>query len=333
MMRIFSLRLLIIPVIIALVVSGCLKNDWDEKEQHEKEVIQTYLAAHNITEAQKTEGGIYFVEQVTGTGLSPKSTSDYVVINYTGRYLEDGSIHETSYDSLKDDWPNASVYLLFVYGPLKFQYGYSITGINEGLSLMKEGGKARLVIPSDKAFYDFKPLVYDVELLKVIRDPVHFEDSVKSRYLTQIGYDSTMWYIKDNDTIYFKETVTPDPNDDRTVQTGDTVYFRFQGRLVDGYTPVIKDNRVFDSNLDDSKPIKYIFGGSTNFSAMIAFPAGLKMAIDTMREGTHATAVLRYDQAFGDNGLYSTVYGYTIVPKYQTVVYDLVVESIRPGSK
>ena len=54
----------------------------------------------------------------------------------------------------------------FVYGPLKFEYGFSITGINEGLALMKEGGKAELLLPSDKAFYDFNPMIYEIELLE-----------------------------------------------------------------------------------------------------------------------------------------------------------------------
>jgi FKBP-type peptidyl-prolyl cis-trans isomerase len=333
MMRSVSIRLWLLPVLLSLMVSGCLKNEWDEKEQHEKEVIQTYLTDHNITEDQKTEGGIYYVEQVAGTGLSPRN-NNYVVINYTGRYLENGSIHETTYDSLKGDWPNASLYSFFVYGPLRFQYGYSIAGINEGLSLMKEGGKASLVIPSDKAFYDFNPLVYDVELIKVIRDPVVYEDSVFHVYLAEKNYDSTMWYISGNDTIYFKETVTPDPNDERTVQAGDTIYFRYNGRLVDGFSPVIKDDRVFDSNMDQAKPIKYVYGQSVILSgSMLAFPTGLKLALDTMRSGTHATALLHYKQAFGDKGLFSTIYGYTIVPKYQTVVYDVIVESIRPPSK
>jgi FKBP-type peptidyl-prolyl cis-trans isomerase FkpA len=333
MMRIISIRLLILPVFLSLMVSGCLKNEWDQQEQHEKEVIQTYLTANNITEEQKTEGGIYYVEKVAGTGLSPLG-NNYVVINYTGRYLEDGSIHETTYDSLKADWANSSLYTFFVYGPLRFQYGYSIAGINEGLSMMKEGGKASLIIPSDKAFYDFKPMEYEVELLKVIRDPVAYEDSVFHMYLAEKNYDSTMWYISGNDTIYFKETVTPDPGDERTVQPGDTVYFRYTGKLVDGFSPVIKDDRVFDSDMDDAKPIKYIFGSSVILSGeMLAFPNGLKLALDTMRSGTHATALLHYKQAFGDKGLSSTIYGYTIVPKYQTVVYDVVVESIRQPSK
>jgi len=31
--------------------------------------------------------------------------------------------------------------------------------------------------------------------------------------------------------------------------------------------------------------------------------------------------------------LYAATYGYTIVPRYQTVVYDILLEDIRPPSQ
>ena len=314
---------------LLLTASACLQNDWEEKENREKELIQSYLTTNGITEDQKTEGGIYYVPLRTGTGYSPLK-DNYVIISYVGRYLDGNVIHETTYDSLKNDWADAEYYTHYVYGPMKFKYGYSIAGINEGLSMMKEGGKARLVLPSDKAFYDFNPLVYDIELLKVIRDPVAYEDSVLTEYLSTAAFDTIT--TADNG-IYFKETLTPNPGDQRTVNTGDTVYFRFNGRLVDGFGSVIKDNRVFDTNMDDTKPVKYVFKRSEIPEGMLFFPEGLKIALDSMRVGTHATAVLPYSQAFKDAGVYSSVYGYTIVPKYQTVVYDIVVEDIRSATE
>jgi FKBP-type peptidyl-prolyl cis-trans isomerase len=312
--------------ILPFLVSGCLNNEWQQKEDHENELIKNYLKENGITEDQKTEGGIYYVELVPGTGQSPV-LNDYVVINYVGRYIENNIILETSYDSLKDDWPLADSYEYYLFGPLKIKFGYSITGLNEGLSLMKEGGKSLLVIPSDKAFYDFNPMTYEVELIKVIKDPVAYEDSVLNEYLTLKGFDTTTFYRN----IYFKETFTPDPGDERTVGPNDTVLMRFTGRLVDGFSGQLADNRVFDTNTDDDNPLKMVFDKAVISGKILAIPDGLKIAIDSMRVGTHATAILPYEEAFGDDGLYSGTYGYSIVPKYQTVVYDLIVEDIRPG--
>jgi FKBP-type peptidyl-prolyl cis-trans isomerase 2 len=326
MIRIKRFRVLILPVIIVLTASGCLKNEFAAKEQNEKDLIATYLKDHGITDQQKTESGIYYIEEVAGTGLTPKN-NDYVIINYTGRYISDNSIHETSYDSLKSEWTNASDYPYFVFGPLKFQFGFSIVGINDGLAMMKEGGKASLLIPSDKAFYDFQPMVYDIQLLRVIRDPIVYEDSVLREYLHVQGLDT----LKTNyDSVYYKETFTPNAADSNFFGKSDTLYFRYTGHLVDSYGPTLKDDRIFDSNTQDTKPVKYVYGQSTYTQGfMLGFPDGLKNSLIKLRNGTHGRFILPYSTAFSDKGLIDSRFGYTIVPKYQTIVYDVVVEDLR----
>ncbi len=311
--------------LLAFVIAGCASDDWEEQKERESRIIQQYLRDNNITEDQKTEGGIYIVELEKGTGRSPLR-DNFVVINYVGRYLENGSIHETNLDSLKSQWSGASYYPYFIYAPLRFRYGYSIAGLNEGLAMMQEGGKAKLIIPSDKAFYDFNPLVYEVELIEVMRDPAAYEDSILAAYVEKESYDaSTMM-----SGIYFRETFTPNPDDPETVEPGDTVLFRFEGRYVTGYGGRLSDTVVFDSNMEDQQPIKMVFGSRKSLSGVIlAIPDGLVTALDSMRTGTRATAVLPYSEAFGAGGLVSGTYGYTIVPPYQTVLYDLVVEEIR----
>jgi FKBP-type peptidyl-prolyl cis-trans isomerase len=323
------ITILALPALILALSAGCLKNDLEEKEANEKKLIQQYLTSNDISADTKTEGGIYYVEDIAGMGLSPV-IDNYVVINYTGRYLENDAICETSDSTLKDEWPAAEHYEYYLYGPTKFKYGHNIAGINEGLALMKEGGKAKIIIPSDKAFGDWNPLVYEIELIKVIKDPVAYEDSVLNAYLDEKGFNASTKL----DSIWFKETFTPDPTDLRTVQTNDTVFFSFTGRLIDGFGNVLQDNRIFDTNIGDSKPVKLVFGKTSTSSGsgvILALPAGLIMALDSMRIGTHATAVLPYRQAFGAGGLYHAVpTKYTIVPQYQTVVYDIVLEDIRP---
>jgi FKBP-type peptidyl-prolyl cis-trans isomerase len=321
-----AVLLLSIP---ALFITGCVNDDREEKEKHEAELINQYLADNGISSDSKTAGGIYFVEDVAGSGLTPV-TDDFVIVNYTGRTIEDNVIYETTDETLKDEWPAYINFTNYVFGPVKFKAGHSLTGVNEGLTLMKEGGKARLILPSDKAFFDDVPYVYDIELIKVIKDPVAYEDSVLSVYRATKGYDTTTYYKG----ILFRETVTPNPSDQRTVQTNDTILFWFTGRIVDGCYPVIRDDRIFDSNEGDARPVKMVYGKTTTISGdILALPAGLKTALDTMREGTHATAILPYTQGFNEVGLKHKVRNYTIVPPYQTIVYDIVVEDIIPPAK
>lgn len=322
-------------IILFTLAAGCLQNDWEEKEEKEKKIIADYLADNNISESNKTDGGIYYIEKTAGTGASPV-LDDYIIIEYVGRYIEDDMIRETTYDSLKADWSAADVFTNYVYGPVKFKFGYSVPGLNEGIAMMKEGGKALLVLPSDKAFYDFNPMSYEIELLRVIPDPAEYEDAVLEAYLDAKGFDAATTYADNGDTIWFKETVTPDPGDEKTIEQGDTVLFRFKGRLVDGFGNVLQDERIFDSNMGDDNPVKIVFSSTPSKKSgnILAIPRGLVMALDSMRIGTHATAVLPYAQAFDDGGITSSTYGYTIVPPYQTIIYDIIVEDIQsPAGK
>ncbi len=326
MIRYGRLKLIYFSVLLGFAVSGCVTNDWAEKEQNEKDLIEAYKKDNGITDEQKTENGIYYIEQLAGSGLSPKE-GDFVVINYTGRYIADNRIHETSYDSLKGEWDNADHYDYFVYGPLKFEYGFSIAGINEGLALMKEGGKARLLLPSDKAFYDFNPMVYDIELLKVIPDAPHEDSLVMERYLTQIGWDTSNYYKKTG--VFIDVTHVENPNDNHYFQAGDTLFFKYTGKLLDGYGSAVTE-RVFDSNMQSQNTVKYAHGKQSyeSGSFMLGFPQALRTSLDTLRLGSRATFVLPAVKAFGDKGLINSQYGYIIVPKYQTVVYDIEVTDL-----
>ena len=186
-----------------------------------------------------------------------------------------------------------------------------------------------MVIPSSLAYFDCKPLVYDIELFKVIKNPVQYEDSVLLVYRDENGFDESTQY----QDIWFRETLTPDPLDIRTVQANDTVLFRFTGKLVDGYGNTVTASRIFDTNTDDANPLKVVYNTSNltiKSGKILSVPKGLITALDTMREGTHATVVLPYSQAFDDDGLKDPNYDYIIVPQYQTVVYDIIVEDIRP---
>src|SRR5690606_11185362 len=97
-----------------------------------------------------------------GNGTQAKA-GDKVTVHYTGTLL-DGTKFDSSVD--RDQ-------------PFEFTLGQGqvIPGWDEGIAMMKEGGKAKLVIPSNLAYganprpggpiQPFSTLVFDVELIKV----------------------------------------------------------------------------------------------------------------------------------------------------------------------
>jgi FKBP-type peptidyl-prolyl cis-trans isomerase len=131
------------------------------KEQQESVNLQKYLKDNNIKGETKPSGLIY-VETTAGTGKSPVSGKK-VKVHYTGKLL-DGTKFDSSVDRNE---------------PFEFTIGQGqvIPGWDEGISLMKEGGKATLIIPSKLGYGSrgasgvippFASLVFDVELLEVI---------------------------------------------------------------------------------------------------------------------------------------------------------------------
>ena len=128
----------------------------------EKEAGKAYLAkAATEKGATKTKSGLIYSEIKAGKGDSPKAT-DKVKVHYHGT-LTDGTVFDSSVKRGE---------------PATFPLNGVIPCWTEGVQLMKPGGKAKLVCPSEIAYGDrgapptIKPgstLVFEVELLEVVK--------------------------------------------------------------------------------------------------------------------------------------------------------------------
>jgi FKBP-type peptidyl-prolyl cis-trans isomerase FkpA len=131
-----------------------------KQKEIDAKVIDEYLAKNNLTaKAVKTPSGLTYVEEAAGAGASPVA-GDNIKVHYTGKLL-DGKVFDSSKNSGK---------------PIDFQVGVGmvIPGWDEGLLMMKKGGKRTLIIPSGLAYGpDGQPgaipanavLLFDVELV------------------------------------------------------------------------------------------------------------------------------------------------------------------------
>lgn len=128
-------------------------------ERLEDKLLNDYLKRTNI-KVEPTTSGLYYVEKKKGLGENP-TPGKKVTVHYMG-YFIDGKIFDSSYERKK---------------PFTFTLGVGevILGWDEGISKMKVGGKAQLVVPSILAYGDkqtgpippYATLVFDVELLSV----------------------------------------------------------------------------------------------------------------------------------------------------------------------
>lgn len=110
-----------------------------------------------------TASGLQYRVIREGTGSKP-GPNDIVTVHYTGTTIE-GQKFDSSYDRGE---------------PAQFRVSNVIKGWVEGLQLMNEGSKLMLYIPYNLAYGErgagtiikpFETLIFDVELLEVIKEP------------------------------------------------------------------------------------------------------------------------------------------------------------------
>ena len=153
----------LLPAILIVVLFGCERTTfYNPYAQLDTDIaiIDQYLEENNIT-AQKSSSGLRYVIHDPGVGSIP-AAGNILVVHYVGTLL-DGTVFDSSYDNGK---------------PLRYQYksGQVISGWEEGLGYIAEGGKITLYVPSGLAYGSravgdlIEPnsnLIFDIELFSV----------------------------------------------------------------------------------------------------------------------------------------------------------------------
>ncbi len=300
-MKKYSTKIIAFILVITFLPS-CIKED--NRAEDEQVLLQQYLLNNNIT-VQPTASGLYYIETLAGTGPAVEA-QDFLIIKYTAQLLS-GVVFDTT-DSLTAV-RNGIWDLNALYGPFKFRFGrVSIAGVKEGLSFMRQGGKARLIFPSNIGFGQnavglvpgFSTLIYDIELLEVIKDPVAHENALLQNYLIANNITAT----PTASGLYYIETLT---GTGARPQHGLRVVTRFTGRLVDG--------RVF-VNVSGPNTFTFTFG-VTNIIQ------GFQEGISLMNAGGKAIFILPSSLAYGLDGSADG----KIAP-YTTLIYEVELSEV-----
>lgn len=234
-------------------------------------------------EGTTTASGLQYVVIEEGSGETPQPGS-VVQVHYTGR-LEDGTQFDSSYERGE---------------PIQFALGTGqvIPGWDEGISLMKEGGKARLIIPPDLGygsggFGEVIPpdstLIFEVELVSIQPGaPAAPEEVSEADYVTT-----------DSGLKYYDFEV----GSGQSPEAGQTVTVHYTGWLEDG--------TKFDSSLDRGRPFSFPIGVSQVIS-------GWDEGVASMQVGGKRQLVIPPELGYGEQGA-----GGGIIPPNATLIFEV----------
>ncbi|TVR72125.1 MAG: hypothetical protein EA408_07335 [Marinilabiliales bacterium] len=136
----------------------------DDPAAYEEELIEKYLesytdSTHLVVTAR--ESGLYYIELVEGTGNNHPEEEDRVDVYYLGTFT-DGRVFDTNIGGSLFSFPIGAE--------------AAIPGFEEGVMLMKPGGRSRIIVPSVLAYGEhgsgekipgYTPLVFDIELFDI----------------------------------------------------------------------------------------------------------------------------------------------------------------------
>lgn len=142
-------------ILLCLSCSGDKNSEQIDFTAENEAEITAYISDNNLT-AQKSNSGLYYVINNSGTGVQPNANSS-VTVSYKGYYT------------------NKSVFDESDAAGISFSLQQVIKGWTEGITYFKEGGSGILLVPSHLGYGSSgrgsipggAVLVFDVKLISV----------------------------------------------------------------------------------------------------------------------------------------------------------------------
>lgn len=328
---------------MASIIAGCAKPVETTKNDAEKKYFESWIAI-NHPKAEKTALGSYILENQDGSGAAAGSAEQnpFVRVNYTLRSL-DGKVSSTS-DARMSQQLGTFVEGNY-YGPevLSRVPGVVVTGLDEILSTMKEGGKVKAAVPGwltgTKVYSSAEEYlrnasgtnaIYEIELVDAINDITVWEVDSLVRYMK-----ATYPEVNPADTVsaednfkkygfYYVQTA-PSDRPDSTYRDDDRIYLNYTGKLLNGQVfdttneKVAKDAGIYSSGRkyeptyvsykSDWKEITMGSGASSIID-------GFKLAVAQMHPHEKGTAIFYSALGYKDTGSGGKI------PAYSPLIFE-----------
>lgn len=291
------------------------KQELLQKQLKQEQALNKYLKENNITE-KPLASGLYYKTLQKGYGRKPKAGEMCQVY----LHVEAVGVDYVLFDNYKDD-------------PIFIEYGkpFDTEGLMEGLGMMKEGEKARLIVPSkigvgadgnNGAVPAFSTIIYEVKLDKLktkeevekIRKKIANRKKREKEALKQAEPGKIAAYVKKHNIttkplasgLYYlpeKEGKGAHPQEGNTLSVHYTLYNT-------------DDEKLF-STYDDGRPFMFVLGSG-------AVIQGWEEALPLMRKGGKAKLII--PSKLGYKGVEKKAFN---IPPYSPLIIELEVMDIR----
>ncbi len=288
-----------------------------EKEKAEKNAalqaeeplrLEAHLKANKITTAPMASG-LYYLAKAQGSGRLP-APGDRMKAHFVISLLGGGQLYSTR------DQGN----------PIEIEIGreFDNPGVTEGISLMRKGAQATLIVPSKLAFGEegrgefvppYSTLIYEVEVVD-LKTKAEYEKEQALIELQMKQADEKQKLIeKENIAKYMKEknlSATPQPSGLVYIETlkGTGAKAEAGKKVKVHYTGTLLDGSKFDSSVDRGTPFEFTLGQGQVIR-------GWDEGITLMNIGGKATLIIPFEMGYGNRSMGPTI------PAYSTLVFEV----------
>lgn len=212
------MKQLVVAVLAALSLVSCqkvLENEAEKNYALNETAIQNYITNNKLT-MQKSASGLYYNITKTNPNGTKPNIGDEVAIHYILFKMSGAKFDST--ERLKNT-------------PFAYTYGVNalIPGMDEGISMMRKGERALLLMnhylafgsQSDDILPAYSAVGTDVEIVRVRSEEQQIEDYIQDKKLTLTE--------KTSSGLRFIQTTT---TTNAQVKVGDIVLVKYTGKLL-----------------------------------------------------------------------------------------------------
>jgi FKBP-type peptidyl-prolyl cis-trans isomerase len=308
--------LFILLALFGFIAFYSCEKEIDEREADELLRFEAFMSV-NYPQAIKTASGMYYIIKEEGVGEYPVK-DDYLLYNFAAMNLNEDVFQTTlKTTAYLNDLYSATVHYVPTYKKYLDQDKPLIKGLIEGLSLLREGSKARFFMPSKLAYGStsyqgltpYTSVIFDIELTKIIKDPVAHELDLITTYINT-NYPELVIDDILIDGIYFLEVLEDEPEEggeEEEESTGpeqivkdDIVLVTYTGRFLDNWVfdtndrAVAVENKILNTS-NSYEPIKVTVGGT-------GYIEGFTLALQNLKTLTYAKVIIPSKFAYKENG-------------------------------